>query len=71
MSAPRRKTAASRISSIVLPGVVEVSPVVGEWWQVSIGRKVSVLRFNLSRTEAAELVRVLTEQVLAADRPAS
>lgn len=66
-----RKTSGGLAARFVSPGVVEVEPLTGEWWHVAIGRKVTVKRFNLTRTEAAELVRVLTEQVLTLDRPAS
>jgi hypothetical protein len=56
---------------LVAPGVVEVIPLTGLWWQVAIGREMTTKRFNLTRSEAAELVRVLTERVLTLDRPTS
>ncbi len=51
----------------VPPGVVEVERAGDQWWLVGIGRDRGVKRFNLTRGEAAELVRVLRERVLTAD----
>lgn len=51
----------------VPPGAVEVEHASDEWWLVAIGRERSVKRFNLTRGEAAELVRVLRERVLTLD----
>jgi hypothetical protein len=51
----------------VAPGVVEAEHVGAEWWHVAIGRRARTKRFNITRAEAAELVRVLREQVLTAD----
>jgi hypothetical protein len=51
--------------------VIEVAPLAGEWFSVFIGRKVTVKRFNITRGEAAELVRVLNRDVLTLDRPES
>jgi hypothetical protein len=65
------RAAADPAGRYVAPGVIEVEPLAGGWFSVFIGRKVTVKRFNVTRGEAAELVRVLSEQVLTADRPAS
>ena len=51
----------------VPPGADEVEHANDEWWLVAIGRERSVKRFNLTRGEAAELVRVLRERVLTLD----
>ena len=51
----------------VPPGVVEVERVDDEWWLVVIGRERTVKKFNITRAEAAELVRVLRERVLTLD----
>lgn len=51
----------------VPPGAVEVERADDQWWLVAIGRDRSVKRFNLTRGEAAELVRVLRERVLTLD----
>jgi hypothetical protein len=66
-----RKTAASAATRLVAAGVIEVAPLSDGWYSVFIGRKATVKRFNLSRAEAAELVRVLSDQVLTLDRPTS
>ena len=49
---------------MVAPGVIEVAPLADGWYSVFIGRRATVKRFNLSRGEAAELVRVLSRDVL-------
>lgn len=54
-------------SRAVPPGVVEAERVDDQWWLVAIGRDRSVKRFNLTRGEAAELVRVLRDRVLTLD----
>lgn len=65
-TAPRRP--ASALASRSVPaGVVEVEPVGDGWWHVAIGRAKRVKRFNITRGEAAELVRVLNECVLTED----
>ena len=51
----------------VAPGVVRIEALGGGWWHVAIGRDRTVKRFNLTRGEAAELVRVLRAEVLTAD----
>jgi hypothetical protein len=48
-------------------GVIEVENFGGGWWHVAIGRASRTKHFNLSRGEAAELVRLLREQVLTQD----
>jgi hypothetical protein len=48
-------------------GVVEVEACGDGWWHVAIGRARYIKRFNLTRGEAAELVRVLNERVLTED----
>jgi hypothetical protein len=70
MTAPREKLA-SLTDHYVAPGMIEVAPLAGEWFSVFIGRKVTVKRFNITRGEAAELVRVLSRDVLTLDRPES
>jgi hypothetical protein len=57
-------------ASLTPPGVVRVTPSRNGRWLVEIGRERYPKRLNVSRTEAAELVRVLTAEVLTADRPA-
>jgi len=52
------------------PGVIRVTPSRNGRWLVEIGRAQYVKRLNVSRAEAAELVRVLTAEVLTADLPA-
>jgi hypothetical protein len=51
----------------VPPGVIEAERVDDQWWLVAIGRERSVKRLNITRGEAAELVRVLRERVLTLD----
>jgi len=46
---------------------VEVEPIGDGWYHVAIGRAQRTKRLNLSRAEAAELVRVLRERVLTLD----
>lgn len=54
-----------RARRIVAPGVVMVTKI-SEWrWHVAIGHRSSVAQFNVTRAEAAELVRVLRAEVLA------
>jgi hypothetical protein len=55
--------------SLTPPGAVQVTPGRDGWYFVQITRAKYVKRFNLSRAEAAELARVLTTEVLTADRP--
>jgi hypothetical protein len=49
------------------PGVVEVTRIDDQWWCVAIGRERGPKRFNVTRGEAAELVRVLRERMLTLD----
>jgi hypothetical protein len=63
----RKRAAPGLIYRPVPPGVVEVERADAEWWHVAIGRDRGVKRFNLTRGEAAELVRVLRERVLSLD----
>jgi hypothetical protein len=58
------KTPAEVAGRMVAPGVIEVAPLDGEWYSVFIGRNRGPKRFNVTRSEAAELVRVLTRDVL-------
>ena len=51
----------------VPPGVIETEALADGWHMVAIGRDRGVKRFNITRGEAAELVRVLREQVLTLD----
>jgi hypothetical protein len=60
------KTSAEVAGRMVAPGVIEVAPISDEWYSVFIGRNRGPKRFNLTRAEAAELVRVLTRDVLTA-----
>lgn len=53
----------------VAAGVIEVQAHGDGWYLISIGRPRGTKRFNLTRGEAAELVRVLMERVITADRP--
>ena len=69
MSAARR-TGIDPEEHYVAPGEIEIIPLTNGWFSVLVGRKVTIKRFNLSSDECAQLVKVLTEQVLA-DRPAS
>jgi hypothetical protein len=62
MSAPRPSLATREVP----PGVIEAEPIGDGWYMVAIGRK-RTKRFNLTRDEAAELVRVLRERVLTLD----
>lgn len=64
-----RQSFAAPATKFVPAGVVEVAAHGEGWFLVSIGRGKSVKRFNITRGEAAELVRVLTERVLTQDRP--
>lgn len=57
-------------ASLTPPGVIRVTPCRNDRWLVEIGRNQYAKRLNISRAEAAELVRVLTAEVLTADRPA-
>jgi hypothetical protein len=59
--------ASALASKSVAAGVVEVENIGGGWWHIAIGRASRTKHFNLSRTEAAELVRLLREQVLTQD----
>jgi hypothetical protein len=68
-SASRRRSAVSLGSRQVPTGVVEVEDCGDGWILVGIGRARNTKRFNLTRGEAAELVRVLSEEILTADRP--
>ena len=45
-------------------GVVKIQPHGGGWLLVGIGRAKSVKRFNITRGELAELLRVAAEQGL-------
>jgi hypothetical protein len=66
----RRGHPAVALGSRSVPdGVIEVESHSDGWYLVAIGRARSTKRFNLTRSEAAELARVLTEQVLTEDRP--
>lgn len=52
---------------ITAPGIIRAEPHGnGGWWLIRIGRDRGEKRFNLTRNEAAELVRVLTRDVLTA-----
>jgi hypothetical protein len=51
----------------VAPGVVKVEALGDGWYHIAVGRDRSTKRLNLSRTECAELVRVLRAEVLTAD----
>jgi hypothetical protein len=51
----------------VPPGVIETEALADGWHMVAIGRERGVKRFNITRGEAAELVRVLRERVLTLD----
>jgi hypothetical protein len=51
----------------VPPGVVETEALAGGWFMVAIGREHRTKRFNVTRSEAAELVRVLRERILTLD----
>jgi hypothetical protein len=52
---------------ITAPGIITAEPHGnGGWWLIRIGRNRGEKRFNLTRNEAAELVRVLTRDVLTA-----
>jgi hypothetical protein len=51
----------------VPPGVIETEALADGWHMVVIGRERGVKRFNITRTEAAELVRVLRANVLTLD----
>jgi hypothetical protein len=62
-SCPRRGLAAREVP----PGVIETEALADGWHMVAIGRDRGTKRFNLTRGEAAELVRVLREQVLTLD----
>jgi hypothetical protein len=62
-----RAVASAATTAPVAPGVVKVEPLGGGWWHVAIGRDRTTKRFNLSRGEAAELVRVLRAEVLTSD----
>lgn len=64
-----RRSASALASRMVPPGVVEVEHLDGEWWHVTIGRDQRTKRLNITRGEAAELVRVLRTQVLTQDDP--
>jgi hypothetical protein len=48
-------------------GAIEVERLHDDWLMVAIGRGRKTKRFNLTRGEVAELVRVLREQVLTQD----
>lgn len=59
-------TAPAALAARTVPtGQVEVAPLGDGWYHVAIGRARVTKRFNLSRAEAAELVRVLRAEVLA------
>jgi hypothetical protein len=51
-------------TSLTPHGEIRVTPSRNGYWLVEIGRAKYVKRLNVSRTEAAELVRVLTTEVL-------
>ena len=64
----RARRPPSALASRSVPfGVVEVEPIGDGWYHVAIGRAQRTKRLNLSRAEAAELVRVLRERVLTLD----
>ena len=51
----------------VPPGVIETEALANGWYHVAIGRDRTVKRFNITRAEAAQLVRVLREHILTLD----
>jgi hypothetical protein len=51
----------------VPPGVVETEALANGWFMVAIGREHRTKRFNVTRAEAVELVRVLRANVLTLD----
>jgi hypothetical protein len=51
-------------AGLTAQGIVRVTPCRNGRWLVEIGRARYVKRLNISRAEAAELVRVLTAVVL-------
>lgn len=57
---------ANSTASVTPPGVIRVTPSRNGRWLVEIGRARYAKRLNVSRAEAAELVRVLTAEVLTA-----
>jgi hypothetical protein len=48
-------------------GVIEIEDIGDGWWHIAIGRASRTKHFNLNRSEAAGLVRLLCEQVLTED----
>jgi hypothetical protein len=62
---PRQAVALA--SRTVPTGQVQTEPIGDGWYHVAIGRPKGTKRFNLTRAEAAELVRVLRAEVLTAD----
>jgi hypothetical protein len=65
----RRRPPVALASKSVPAGVIEVEAHSDGWVLVAIGRAKRTKRFNVTRGEVAELVRVLTEWVLTEDRP--
>jgi hypothetical protein len=53
---------------MVASGVIEVVPLTGEWFTILIGREARTKKFNATRTELAQMVLVVNEQVLTLDR---
>jgi hypothetical protein len=64
MSRPSTRGLAARE---VPPGVIETEALADGWFMVAIGRDRGVKRFNITRGEAAELVRVLRVNLLTLD----
>ena len=64
MSRPSTRGLAARE---VPPGVIETEALADGWFMVAIGRDRGVKRFNITRGEAAELVRVLRANLLTLD----
>jgi hypothetical protein len=67
-SSDRHDRDADRLDvKITPPGQVRAEPHSdGVWWLIRIGRNRGEKRFNLTRAEAAELIRVLSRDVLSA-----
>ena len=61
--AHQHDSTAARMGNTVPPGIVQVEPHGDGWLLVSIGRARYTKRFNLSSSEAVQLIEALAIQV--------
>jgi hypothetical protein len=66
VSGSHTATATSGDAKLTPPGIIRAEPNPNGSWLIRIGRTRGEKRFNLTRNEAAELVRILTRDVVTA-----